>query len=122
MTQIRDIGPVVAQSIHGWFNDEYNKKFLERLLGCVEVAPQYVRTGKNKKFAGKSFVLTGSLESMARTEAKEHIRKLGGNVNSSVSKETDYVVAGSEPGSKYAQAKKLGVKIISETEFKKMIK
>jgi len=122
LTQIRDIGPVVAQSIHGWFNDEYNKKFLERLLGCVEVAPQYVRTGKNKKFAGKSFVLTGSLESMARTEAKEHIRKLGGNVNSSVSKETDYVVAGSEPGSKYAQAKKLGVKIISETEFKKMIK
>ena len=71
---------------------------------------------------GKTFVITGSLESMSREEAKEKIRELGGDASESVSKKTDYVVAGSEPGSKYEKGKKLGVKILNEEEFLKLIK
>ena len=70
---------------------------------------------------GKTFVLTGTLAGLTRDEAKVKIRELGGNVSSSVSKNTDYIVAGSEPGSKYDKAKKLGVKIIEEKDFIKMI-
>ncbi|MDP2650916.1 MAG: BRCT domain-containing protein, partial [bacterium] len=70
-----------------------------------------------QKLKGKSFVLTGSMESMSREEAKNKIRELGGDPSESVSKRTDYVVVGSEPGSKFEKAKKLGVKIINEREF-----
>lgn len=78
--------------------------------------------GKSKgKLSGLTFVITGSLEKMTRDEAKSAIRELGGDVNESVSKKVDYVVAGSEPGSKYDKAKKLGVKIIGEKEFLGMV-
>ena len=78
-------------------------------------------TKESTKFVGKSFVVTGSLESLTREQAQDRIRELGGDVSSSVSKETDYVVAGSSPGSKYDKAKELGIKIIDEKEFLKMI-
>ena len=81
-----------------------------------------VKKPKNQKFAGKTFVLTGVLDSMNRDEAKEGIRKLGGNISGSVSKKTDYVVVGAEPGSKYDKAKKLGVKTLPEKEFLAMIR
>jgi DNA ligase (NAD+) len=71
-------------------------------------------------FAGKTFVLTGTLPSMTREEATEKIEALGGHVTGSVSKKTDYVFAGAEPGSKFDKAKELGVKIIDEAEFRKM--
>ena len=70
---------------------------------------------------GKTFVLTGSLESMSRDEAKEKIREMGGNVSESISNKTDYLVAGNEPGSKYEKAKELGVKILNEKEFLKIL-
>ena len=73
------------------------------------------------KLKGKSFVFTGALKSMTRDEASEKVRLLGGDVSSSVSKNTDYVVVGENPGSKYEKAKKLGVKMISEKEFLKLI-
>lgn len=119
LEQIRDVGPIVAKSIYDWFRNEYNRKFLERLLKHVKI--QETRH-KKQKLLSKTFVLTGSLSDMSREEAKEKIREFGGDVSSSVSKETDYVVAGENPGSKYDKAKKLGVKILDEDEFIKLIK
>ena len=76
---------------------------------------------KKQKLSGKIFVLTGGLEKLTRDNAKANIRELGGSVSSSVSKNTDFVVAGSEPGSKFEKAKKLGVKVISEKEFLELL-
>jgi DNA ligase (NAD+) len=118
--KILDIGPVVAKSIYEWFNDKENVKFLERLQKSVKVIGPKPDT-KNLKLAGKTFVLTGGLEMMARDEAKAKIRELGGDVSESISSKTDYVVAGSDAGSKLAKAKKLGVKIIDEKAFLKML-
>jgi DNA ligase (NAD+) len=95
---------------------------LERLekAGVVVEAPP-ARTAQSSTLAGKTFVITGSLEAMSREEAKERIRALGGDPSESVSKKTDYLVAGSEPGSKFDKAQKLGVNIIEEKEFLKLI-
>jgi DNA ligase (NAD+) len=117
---IRGIGDVVAESIYNWFRDEDNKKMLSGLLKHLVISDQV--SVISKKLAGKSFVLTGSLESMSRDEAKEKIRSLGGDVSSSVSKNTSYVVAGESAGSKYEKAKELGVEILSEKEFLKLVK
>jgi DNA ligase (NAD+) len=121
LQKIRGIGPKVAESIYQWFHDEKNIKFLEEL----EKEEVIVRIQKSKvgtqKLAGKTFVLTGVLENLNRNEAKERIRELGGDVSESVSKKTNYLVVGSEPGSKYEKAKALGVKIINEKEFLEII-
>lgn len=117
---IHGIGDVVAESIYNWFRDEDNKKMLSGLLKHLVISDQV--SVISKKLAGKSFVLTGGLESMSRDEAKEKIRSLGGDVSSSVSKNTSYVVAGENSGSKLDKAKELGVKILSEKEFLKLIK
>ncbi len=116
-----DIGPVVAESIYEWFQKPYHLKLLEKFKKAgITVLEEKKKKGSDK-LAGKTFVLTGSLESMTRDEAKDRVRELGGDISSSVSKETDYVVAGTEPGSKFDKAKKLGVKIIDEKEFLKII-
>lgn len=116
---IPDIGEVVAKSIYEWFQDKDNQKFLDDLLRSgIKIIPPKKR---EKKLQGKTFVFTGVLKSMSRDEAKEKVRELGGNVSSSVSKNTDFVVLGENPGSKYDKAKKLGLEIISEKEFLKMI-
>lgn len=125
LQKVPDIGPKVAESIYGWFHEPRNVKLLERLATAgVEVErPLLAARGTPLgPLAGKSFVLTGSLESMSREEAKEKVRELGGDASESVSKKTDYLVAGSEPGSKYDKAKKLGVTIIDEKEFIRMLK
>ncbi len=119
---IPDVGPKVAQSIHSWFRETRNIKLLEK-LDAVGISIEAVkRHPGNGKLKGKSFVLTGGLESMPRDEAKEKIRGLGGDVSESVSKKTSYVVAGSDPGSKYEKAKELGVKTISEKELLEFLK
>ncbi|HVM76652.1 MAG TPA: NAD-dependent DNA ligase LigA [Candidatus Paceibacterota bacterium] len=123
LQKISDIGPVVGKSIHDWFHESRNIKLLERLEAAgvtVETLPA-PKTSAHPDVVGKTFVLTGSLESMSREEAKEKIRALGGDASESVSKKTDYVVAGAEPGSKYEKAQKLGVKILDEKEFLKLI-
>jgi len=118
---ITDIGPVVSKSIYDWFSDKDNVKFLEKLQKFVKIETNKLKA-KSYKLSSKTFVLTGGLESMTRDDAKAKIRELGGDVSSSVSVKTDYVVAGSDPGSKAEKARKLGVKIISEKEFLKIIK
>ncbi len=118
---ILNIGPVVAKSIYDWFNNRDNLKFLEKLQKFVKIQNPKSKI-QNLKLKGRIFVLTGGLETMTRDEAKAKIRELGGNISEFVSSKTNYVVAGSEPGSKVKKAKKLGVKIISEQEFLKIIK
>jgi len=120
LESIPNVGGVIAESVYGWFNDERNKNFLKKLLKNVEIENPKKR--KPGKLAGKIFVFTGEMESMSRDEAKAKVRDLGGDPSEAVSKNTDFVVAGSNPGSKYDKAKKLGVKILDEKEFLKMIK
>lgn len=114
---IDGVGTVVAESVHDWFRDVENKKLLTRLLKHLRLQATSYKP-QTTKLSGKTFVLTGTLPSLSRDEAKELIRANGGKVSSSVSQKTDYVVAGEEPGSKYDEAQKLGVRILSEVEFK----
>ena len=116
---IPDIGEVVANEICSWFKDSRNIKFINDLLGKEIEIQESKQVGI--KFKGKTFVFTGTLAKLTRQEAERKVRMLGGDPSGSVSKETDYVVAGENPGSKYDDAKELNVKIISEDEFLKMI-
>lgn len=122
LQSVPDIGPVVAQSVFEWFQQSYNQKLLQKFKKAGVHVSEEKTTKGSTKLAGKTFVLTGTLESLSRDEAKGKVRELGGDVSSSVSMETDYVVAGAEPGSKYDKAKKLGVKLIDEKEFLAIIK
>ncbi|MDP2676436.1 MAG: NAD-dependent DNA ligase LigA [bacterium] len=117
---IENIGVIVAKSIYNWFRDAYNLHALKKLQKHVTISHHAKKGGT--KLKGKTFVLTGSLTSMIRDDAKARIRELGGDVSSSVSAETDYVVAGEEVGSKLEKAEKLGITILTEEEFLKMIK
>ncbi len=116
LSQVPDIGPVVAESIYDYFRQPKNQEFVQSLLdrGIKIENPAGKRASS---LVGKTFVLTGALQTMTRQQAKELIRSAGGRVASSVSSQTDYVVVGKDPGSKYDKAKALGVKIISEDEF-----
>jgi DNA ligase (NAD+) len=114
-----DIGPVVAQSIYDWFHNEKNLKLLKK-LDSVKITIQKESRSK-QSLSGKKFVLTGTLLNLDRESAKDKIRALGGETSESVSAKTDYVVAGENAGSKLDKAQKLGVKIIEEGEFLKMI-
>ena len=120
--KISDVGPKMAESIYNWFRLKQNQKLIEELISAgVEIINPKIKIDKGK-LKGKTFVLTGSLESMTRNQAKERIRLLGGNVSESVSKMTDYLVVGENPGSKLGQAKRLGVRIIDEKEFLELIR
>ena len=118
LENIPDIGPIAAKSIYDWFNNQKNIEFIEKLLKYIIL----YNPESEQKLAAKSFVLTGSLENFSRDQAKQKIRSLGGSVSNSVSPQTDYLVAGAGPGSKYNKAKKIGVKIIGEKEFLDLIK
>ncbi len=123
LERIEGIGGVVAQSIFKWFNDEHNKKLIDRLLHFVNIKSlEKAVLSKNVAVSGKIFVLTGTMKSMSRDEAKDKIRIFEGKVSSSVSPKTDFLVAGVDPGSKYEKAKELGVKILDEKAFLKMLK
>ena len=118
---ILNIGPVVAESIYEWINEKSNLKFLDKLLKSVKVKYDKGQLSKGR-LTGKTFVFTGTLDSIERNLAKEKVRDLGGQVSESVSEKVDFVVAGKEPGSKLDKAEKLGVKVISEKEFLDLIK
>jgi len=121
---VTQVGPVVAQSVLDFFASSAGKKILQRMkqLG-IEPKSEKVSAKQMARLplAGKTFVLTGTLPSMTRDEASGKIEAIGGHVSSSVSKKTDYVLAGDEAGSKLEKAKKLGVKIIDEKEFRRLL-
>ncbi len=117
---IEGVGEVMARSLYEWMHDKKNAALLDKLLTHVRIENQKPKA-KSQKFRGKTFVLTGTLSSMSRDEAKARIKSLGGKVTSSVSKETNYVVAGEDSGSKYEKAQDLGIPILSEDEFTKMM-
>lgn len=121
LKKIEDIGPKTAQNIFDWFKMTKNRELIEK-LNSVGITFKKNNQSKNLSLSGKVFVLTGSLETISREGAKQKIRSLGGNISSSVSTKTDFVVAGSSPGEKYDRAKKLGVRILREEEFLKILK
>lgn len=121
LENVDGVGTIVADSIYRWFHDGHNKQMLARLLKQVHIKKfEKSIAKKSTAFSGKTVVLTGTLAALSRDEAKDMVKKQGGHVSGSVSKKTDFVVAGENPGSKYDDAQKLGVKIISEEEFLKM--
>lgn len=118
---IDEIGPRIAESIREFFGEKHNKKELCKLKQHGLVMTEGKKTGGGN-LSGKQFVLTGALESMTRDQAKKKIVESGGRVTSSVSAKTDYVIAGTDPGSKLTQAQKLGIAILTEEEFQKLLK
>jgi DNA ligase (NAD+) len=122
LDDVPEIGLTVAQSVRDWFDDEGNQALCSRLQAAgVRTKIDKKAQAGDHKFAGKQFVLTGTLESFSRDEARAAIEVRGGRVNSSVSKKTDYVVAGSEAGSKLDKAMSLGVTVVDEDTFKTML-
>jgi DNA ligase (NAD+) len=121
LNAVEGIGDIVARAIVDWFKEKANKELLRKLLKHITIEREQKVEAKVAPLAGKSFVLTGTLETMSRDEAKQKIRERGGDVSSSVSKNTSFVVAGENAGSKEEKAKELGVKIISEGEFVNML-
>ncbi len=119
---IEDVGEITAQTIYEFFRQEQTKDLIDKLKNAGVNMEVWEETVKDNRFAGKTFVLTGSLEHYSREQASEIIEKLGGKTSSSVSKKTDYVLAGEEAGSKLKKAQELGITVISEEEFDVMIK
>ncbi|HEY4487601.1 MAG TPA: NAD-dependent DNA ligase LigA [Candidatus Paceibacterota bacterium] len=122
LDSIEGIGPIVAPAIVEWFKDKQNRALVARLKKALAIKNPLFRTNRKAlPLAGKTFVLTGTLSSMSRDDAKKKIRALGGDVSSSVSKKTDYVVAGENPGSKHDDAQRLSVEVLDETQFKALL-
>ena len=120
LQEVPDIGPEVARSLAGFFAQEQNRAVIAKLLRAGVRVPA-VEVKPAGELTGKTFVLTGTLDSLTRSEAKQRLQVLGAKVTASVSKKTDYVVAGSDPGSKRDKAEKLGVPILDEAAFLKLI-
>ncbi len=119
---MKDIGPIVAESIFEWWHNRKNLAVLEKLQkNGVSLKAEDRLAGQGGPLSGQSFVLTGTLSSLTRDEAKDRIRRLGGEISESVSKKTSFVVAGVEAGSKLEKAQKLGVRVLNEEEFVSMI-
>jgi DNA ligase (NAD+) len=123
LEQSADIGPIVAASIVSFWNGKNNLELLAKFAAngvSLRLSGRETKAGSSR-LEGQIFVLTGVLSGLTREEAKDKIKALGGKVKESVSRATSYVVVGASPGSKYEQAKKLGVKILAEKEFLKLI-
>ena len=122
LSEINDIGPIVANSIASFFEESQTRDLIQRLKENNVNMESLEEEVQDKRFEGKTFVLTGSLEEFTRGQASDIIERLGGKTSGTVSKKTDYVLAGSEAGSKLTKAQNLGVQIITEEEFKEMVK
>lgn len=123
LKEVEDVGPAVAESVEHFFREKHNQKVIKKLKSAgihwkeMEVPPK-----KEQKLAGKTFVLTGTLAHMTRDEAKDKLQALGAKVTGSVSRKTDYVVVGADPGSKADKAEQLGIEMLDEEAFQKLIK
>jgi len=121
LTEVHEVGPIVAQSLHNYFRNPKNLEILDKLKrGGVEFPVEEAEVGE-VPLSGKTFVLTGGLDTLTRDEARSLIEEQGGRVSSSVSKKTDFVVVGKDAGSKLDKARKLGVQTLKEDEFKDMV-
>jgi DNA ligase (NAD+) len=120
--EVPDVGPVVAAHVYRFFQEKHNRDVITALVGHVHLQSQARKAAQGEgRLAGKTFVLTGSLDSMSRDDASDRIVALGGKVSGSVSKKTSYVVAGAEAGSKLAKAQELGVEVLDEQAFLKLL-
>ena len=122
LSEVDEVGPIVANSINEFFSQEQTKDLLKRLKDAGVNMQRQKQENEDDRFAGKTFVLTGSLEKYSREEASDIIEKFGGKTSSSVSKKTTYLLAGEDAGSKLTKAQSLGIQIISEKEFEEMCK
>jgi DNA ligase (NAD+) len=121
---VTEVGPVVAKSVLKFFESNAGKTILRRMADLgIHPTSEKISAKKTAELplAGKTFVLTGTLPSLTREEATEKIEALGGHVSGSVSRKTDYVLAGTEPGSKFDKAKQFGIRILDEGEFQEII-
>ena len=122
LISVDDVGEIIAGSIYDYFHNEYNIKLIERLLTSgIIIESENIKINYNESFTDKTIVLTGVLKSHSRDEAKKILEDFNANVVGSVSKNCDYVIAGEKAGSKLSDAKKLGIKILNEEQFLKLI-
>ena len=120
LADIDQIGPIMAKSVYEYFRDSKNKQVIDELL-AAGVKPEQPKTRRSSKLAGRTIVVTGTLEKFTRQQIEQTIRQAGGKSSSSVSKKTDFVLAGDNPGSKLDKAKKLGVEVIDEKQFLELL-
>jgi DNA ligase (NAD+) len=121
LLEVGEVGPKVAAAIAEFFSESANKRLIKKLDKAGVRPTAEKRVVKSQKFAGKSFVFTGGLANRSREAAGELVQQHGGKISGSVSKKTDYVVVGTDPGSKYDKAKELGVPVLTESEFEKLL-
>jgi DNA ligase (NAD+) len=114
LAEVRDVGPVTARIVRAFFDEPQNRALIERLKA---VGLQMAYESAAGPLVGKTFVLTGSLSSLTRGQAQEKVRAAGGSVADAISRKVDYLVVGEDPGSKFEKAKKLGIKVLDETQF-----
>ncbi|MCS6936546.1 MAG: NAD-dependent DNA ligase LigA [Candidatus Bipolaricaulota bacterium] len=122
LLEVEEVGPTVAQSILSFFRDQRNRELIEKLLKAGVVIQSPAQGAVSSPLAGKTFVFTGTLKTLTRSQAEALVKSHGGRVSANVSRKTDYVVAGEEAGTKLERARALGVTVLSEEEFLKMIR
>jgi len=122
LEQVNEVGPILAQSIYHFFHEKQNRELIKRLEELdLKMKSDVPAERPRQVLAGKTFVVTGTLDGLSREEAEAMISKFGGRVTKSVSKKTDYVLAGRDPGSKLDKARELGIAIIDESALRAML-